>query len=1202
MKQTNNAIKFLMAQYRAIFKNAYFKGLTSAVLLTAGLTVAGGAQADSYYTVSGINGATGDTITADYNDGDSFVLAVPEDSTISKDIEIVFKDSNSSANITNSGATAASGATVTLDASKQSLTISNRNNKDGQEGIFSFAAQNNRKLAVKFDTLNFEDNVIINVSSDSGDSGSGVDVQANTINIGGATVNINQQSATENSNNAILRAGTINVMSDSVVNVGNTALASSNLSGSRAVLGWRAEQDGTDGAITNGSNISFAADSTLNLNSYQSGGKSTTGQVWGNSLTMTGAFLNVKGSDDSILNVHTTNLNDTQVVIDQGAKLIITPLEVAQKNGTSYTDYYKNINGTMNVNGGTMVVNGAITLNRGGSLTIGDDVQLTATAKTTQDTAAGADSGAIVIGFAKDAVTNETLAGTTNPTLNISSKTLKDFVTATENLKYTLTDADGTENEVTDGAGKLVLSDGARVNFTDTDTVEISDFKFGQTSTSGAANIWADLNYGDKLGANTGTDSLGEDKEQLDGNIRMFASNMSIAKSLLSDPQNNDNSSEDIYFDANSLIVGSEKSADGKWAGFDSTTSRIGVKGLKAKDDITFIDGKGDTFYLQDTVELNRDYYVKDNGVNTEEVNTAGLIKGDDLVLGSKDGSTNAGNLNVNGGAWRNDGNQALEITYGRLAVNAAEGTLNKDGITYDGANNRHYYTNGNPTSLTWNGSLHINGSSYDKASIAVTGAHGANASLDLRNASITWGNGYVTLSGDDFDTSKTDPEASAGEGILYITGNQFKSFLGNGNVDADGNAEKTATKLNLENSGVLYVDGAVTGDVVFEAFTSAAEHSGDAGVVNFVTGYQGTLVTTGGLSLVTGEDDSNGDPTAADDLNIGSGTIQAQTISISNLNVDPDDVNDRDANSVTVGSGTLEVTDGFTSQNLTVNFNTGSGLVLEDDIDHTGGVVSTNLVFNGDATLDVEDGTWSLAEGKDITLTGGANFNVGTENYDILGVKAALTADNLEVTDGGNNTIYGGSSATFNTLQAGTATFNIGGQLTINGREVDSIDTSRTSTELDAVQDNAETAGINLAGATFNVEGSNAKLELGAVATSTLVSVGTETTGSGDTATTTTKVTVNDVLGDAEINLKDHGVLRLNFADNVLINAEAARQLKAQLLDSNQKGLLEVGLADLDIKYDDKTNLITSWDNVKDFVNLRCYSDQLLRPNPITD
>ena len=44
MKQTNNAIKFLMAQYRAIFKNAYFKGLAAAAVVTMGLA-AGAAQA-----------------------------------------------------------------------------------------------------------------------------------------------------------------------------------------------------------------------------------------------------------------------------------------------------------------------------------------------------------------------------------------------------------------------------------------------------------------------------------------------------------------------------------------------------------------------------------------------------------------------------------------------------------------------------------------------------------------------------------------------------------------------------------------------------------------------------------------------------------------------------------------------------------------------------------------------------------------------------------------------------------------------------------------------------------------------------------------------------------------------------------------------------------------------------------------------------
>ena len=61
MKQTNNAIKFLMAQYRAIFKNAYFKGLTTALVLTAGLA-AGQAQAATNFTSTDSDIATKDLI------------------------------------------------------------------------------------------------------------------------------------------------------------------------------------------------------------------------------------------------------------------------------------------------------------------------------------------------------------------------------------------------------------------------------------------------------------------------------------------------------------------------------------------------------------------------------------------------------------------------------------------------------------------------------------------------------------------------------------------------------------------------------------------------------------------------------------------------------------------------------------------------------------------------------------------------------------------------------------------------------------------------------------------------------------------------------------------------------------------------------------------------------------------------------------
>ncbi len=46
MKQTKNALSMLLNAYRSVYKSAYFKGLASAVVLTAGLA-AGAAQADS---------------------------------------------------------------------------------------------------------------------------------------------------------------------------------------------------------------------------------------------------------------------------------------------------------------------------------------------------------------------------------------------------------------------------------------------------------------------------------------------------------------------------------------------------------------------------------------------------------------------------------------------------------------------------------------------------------------------------------------------------------------------------------------------------------------------------------------------------------------------------------------------------------------------------------------------------------------------------------------------------------------------------------------------------------------------------------------------------------------------------------------------------------------------------------------------------
>ena len=70
MKQTNNAIKFLMAQYRAIFQNAYFKGLATAAVVTMGLA-AGQAQANkAAQTFDGSKAVADTTIIIDGNQYD----------------------------------------------------------------------------------------------------------------------------------------------------------------------------------------------------------------------------------------------------------------------------------------------------------------------------------------------------------------------------------------------------------------------------------------------------------------------------------------------------------------------------------------------------------------------------------------------------------------------------------------------------------------------------------------------------------------------------------------------------------------------------------------------------------------------------------------------------------------------------------------------------------------------------------------------------------------------------------------------------------------------------------------------------------------------------------------------------------------------------------------------------------------------------
>ena len=144
MKLSNNALNFLLAQYRAIFKRAYVKGLASAVIVTAGLA-AGQAQAEPNYYFWDYSSAWTTKTEAAASDG--LVAGIIGGNNVGSHTETVVSGGNltigggsSSAlsGVTSGSAVAGWGSAETGDLTVQNNTItitgSGTVTKDGKDG------------------------------------------------------------------------------------------------------------------------------------------------------------------------------------------------------------------------------------------------------------------------------------------------------------------------------------------------------------------------------------------------------------------------------------------------------------------------------------------------------------------------------------------------------------------------------------------------------------------------------------------------------------------------------------------------------------------------------------------------------------------------------------------------------------------------------------------------------------------------------------------------------------------------------------------------------------------------------------------------------------------------------------------------------------------------------------------------------------
>ena len=1084
MKISNNALNFLLAQYRAIFKRAYVKGIASAVLLTAGLAMGqANAQVSDQLLQNLDNLPTSGTITitgVQYEgaqDGKYTKIQSIGGSQENFNGELIIESGTASTSNGNFIASNTAGATSTLA---------------GQQGKLTIAIKPSG--TAKTDGLQ--------ISGNSGD----VSIDLYTIDVQNGLLKITDASV--GSGNATVEANIINIGTDN----GDGYLTLSSTSTNKAVVLGRDDSQSGDTAST----ITVGKNGILTMQGLGSSG-----------ATIQGASL---------------TLNDGAVMLtDTGVNNI-----VKTENFTIESNAYKVIQDTdaevsETFTGKTGTVNGNVLVGQSGTWVIGQGMDGTAAIGTTVTFNSGSNlqiSGTLSVAGGKVVINNGTnlnavVEATTDKgtisvtaeddpdssgTLVIGAETLKNFLAA-DNLFNNIipndeTDKEGDytlgEEQTKDFKGALILSGGV-LQINSPSQIELNkDFSFSGTNTAKAGYI------------------------SVSGGAKIIADNV-----LLSDKLNDLSASDDkLLLEVNSLKL----TDDAEKLGFSgATTHDLIVQGTN-----------GDAFKLQDTITLKatnrdvtRDVTLDDNFV---EVAENGTITGALNVSG--------GTLNVEAGHYTTKDN--LTIDHGTLAITAIAGKESGD-----------YYVNGLAADLTVDGgTFALTKSNMTSPTVTITGDQGATAFLDLRKAgTVNWGasgvDATITISGNPADISATE---EAGQGILYVRGDQFENYLDN---------TESSAKIGLGSGGVLFVDGSTTS---LNEVDVARFASGGALTSNKVTFTgAGTFETNVPLDLAINQTTTN------KYLAIGAGTIKAPSIE---LNYKADD---KDEDTVfVISGGTLEVASSLTSSVGMVSFVKNSSDVGKLKLDGQG-AVGVDTTFSGtDSELEVAHGTWTA---QNAFFDGGAKFTVGGAD-DI----ASLTLDNINVTGASaSGSVNSGSSLTVDTMQTDGATapaFSIYGNMTINGRN--NIVESGDNADIDVVADNADTTGINLSGAQFTVSGSEAQLTIGATATAALVDF-----------TTNAKDVVDAALDDATYTLEDFATLRLEFADNVTLTAAQAKQLKGELFTNGEvgEGIINVGGAKLDIDWEEgSNNQIATWANVKDFAEIESVTSDELKQALIID
>ena len=442
VKVSNNALNFLLAQYRAIFKRAYVKGIASAVLLTAALA-AGQAQA----------AALDDSKAADLASDDlTLIINTGTAADNTKYYDSVTISGGGSANTWNANVIVQSGATTA-------------NKIEGSAGAVSITGEGSLTIEVadSFETKGLAINA--HTSNDT------------SVSIGSIAVNKGTLAITDAaSHTATVLAQSITIGKDPASESTPAVLAASD----PGILSLTASGNGGSVTLGTAGETSIEVKSTGQLKVTLDSGSA---DINGTALTLNDkAFMKVAAGANQ---GNTLTIASDTFTINQGAVHVISSTDGTKAATEKFTGSTANIGGNVLITAESTLdlstditdeTKGVVTLADGSNTVVGGTITVN---KGTLEVANGANLNA----SATDGIIKVLDTGSDKSVLKISADTLKSYLTGSGSYKDI--DADTGDISSTDGTvttGKLQLS-GSTLDLTSSEgQVDLASFKFNTSA------------------------------------------------------------------------------------------------------------------------------------------------------------------------------------------------------------------------------------------------------------------------------------------------------------------------------------------------------------------------------------------------------------------------------------------------------------------------------------------------------------------------------------------------------------------------------------------------------------------------------------------------------------------------------------------------------------------------------------------------